>query len=135
MISAEVIIRVQFYHLDPMFVVWHGNYPEFLEQARTAMFENIAFGYSEMDETGYIWPVVDMRIKYVRPLVLGQRIKVKAELAEFENRIKVSYLITDLASGTTLTKAHTIQVAVDRNTQELSFETPAALIEKIRRAL
>ena len=34
MISAEVIIKIQFYDLDPMRVVWHGNYPRFLEQAR-----------------------------------------------------------------------------------------------------
>jgi acyl-CoA thioester hydrolase len=135
MISGHVVIRVQFYHLDPMSVVWHGNYPEFLEQARWAMFETINFGYREMNETGHIWPIVDMRIKYVRPLVLGQQIKVAASLVDFENRVKVSYLITDLASGITLTKAHTVQVAVDQKTWELSFETPAALVEKIRKAL
>ena len=36
MISAEVIIPIQFYDLDPMRIVWHGNYPRFLEQARAA---------------------------------------------------------------------------------------------------
>jgi acyl-CoA thioester hydrolase len=34
MLSAETVITVNFYDLDPMNVVWHGNYPRFLEQGR-----------------------------------------------------------------------------------------------------
>ena len=41
MIAADVTIRVQFYDLDPMQVVWHGNYARFLEQARCALLERI----------------------------------------------------------------------------------------------
>jgi len=133
MISAEVIIRIQFYDLDPMRVVWHGNYPRFLEQARTALFDKISFGYREMAESKFVWPVVDMRIKYVRPINLDQTIKVSATLVEYENRLKTNYVITDAATGEVLTKAHTIQVTVDRESRELLFETPPALVEKVRR--
>lgn len=135
MISAEVTIQVQFYDLDPLRVVWHGNYPRFLEQARSALFEKISFGYRQMAESRYAWPVVDMRIKYVRPIGPNQIIKVTATLVEYENRLKTNYLITDAGSGEVLTKAHTIQVTVDRQTQELCFETPPALVEKVRRLL
>ena len=48
MISASVVIKVQFYDLDPMGIVWHGNYPRFLEQARSELFEKISFGYRAM---------------------------------------------------------------------------------------
>ena len=135
MISAEVTIQVQFYDLDPMRIVWHGNYPRFLEQARSALFEKISFGYREMAESTYAWPIVDMRIKYVRPINLSQTIKVVATLVEYENRLKTNYLITDAASGEVLTKAQTIQVTIDRESQELCFETPPALVEKVRRCL
>ena len=30
-ISADVTIKVQFFDLDPMQVVWHGNYARYLE--------------------------------------------------------------------------------------------------------
>ena len=78
MISAEVIIKIQFYDLDPMRIVWHGNYPRFLEQARSALFEKISFGYREMSESGFAWPIVDLRIKYVRPINPRHSIKVTA---------------------------------------------------------
>ena len=41
MISVDVAIKVQFYDLDPMGIVWHGNYTRFLEQARAALFQKI----------------------------------------------------------------------------------------------
>lgn len=134
MISASVAIKVQFYDLDPMGIVWHGNYPHFLEQARSALFDNISFGYRAMADSGYAWPIVDMRIKYVRPIDITHTITVTATLVEYENRLKVNYTITD-ADGVILTKAHTIQVTIDRANNELCFETPATLVEKVRRHL
>lgn len=133
MISAEVIIKAQFYDLDPMQIVWHGNYARFLEQARCALLDKIDFGYRAMAETGYLWPVVDLRIKYVRPIRFGQEVRVIATMVEYEYRLKIDYRLTDAASGEVLTKAHTIQVAVDAATQELCFQSPAVLYEKVER--
>jgi acyl-CoA thioester hydrolase len=133
MISAEVIVKAQFYDLDPMQIVWHGNYARFLEQARCALLDKIDFGYRAMAETGYLWPVVDLRIKYVRPIRFGQEVRVVATMVEHEYRLKIDYRLTDAASGEVLTKAHTIQVAVDAATQELCFQSPAVLYEKVER--
>ena len=46
-----------------------------------------------------------------------------------------NYIITDADTDEILTKAHTIQVTVDRASNELCFETPSALVEKVRRSL
>jgi len=135
MISAEVVIKAQFYDLDPMQIVWHGNYVRFLEQARCALLDKIEYNYKEMLRSGYAWPVVDLRIKYVRPVRFGQEVRVTATMVEYENRIKIDYRVADLASGEVLTKAHTIQVAVDVANNELCFESPRALTDKVRRLL
>lgn len=132
MISAQVIIKAQFYDLDPMQIVWHGNYARFLEQARCALLDQIEFGYGEMAKTGYLWPVVDLRIRYARPIRFGQEVKVAATLVEYEYRLKIAYRATDLATGEVLTKAQTIQVAVDAATNELCFELPAVLRAKVQ---
>ena len=135
MISAEVTVKVQFYDLDPMQIVWHGNYARFLEQARCALLDKMNFNYAEMSRTGYIWPIVDMRIKYVRPLRFGQQVRIVATVIEYENRLKIGYRFIDAATGETVTKAHTIQVAVDVATNELCLESPAALRERAQRLL
>ena len=130
--SAETVIKAQFYDLDPMNVVWHGNYARFLEQARCELLDSIGYNYVEMKESGFAWPIVDMRIKYVRPVLFGQEIVVTATIIETQNRLKIDYRIRDRASGEVLTKATTVQVAVNMTTGEMQLESPAALTDKIK---
>jgi acyl-CoA thioester hydrolase len=116
-----------------MQVVWHGNYVRFLELARCALLEKIGFNYQAMARAGYSWPVVDIRIKYVKPLRLAQEARARATLVEYENRLKIDYVITDVASNEIVTKAQTIQVAVNMATGELAFESPQALRDSVER--
>ena len=130
---AETTLDVPFHDLDPMGVVWHGRYAKYLELARCALLSLFDYDYPAMRESGYAWPVVELNLKYVRPLRYGQRIKVRADLLEWENRLKIAYLITDAASGERLTRATTIQVAIDIATGELQFVSPAALTDRLQR--
>ena len=135
MLTIDTTIKAQFYDLDPLQVVWHGNYVRFLEQARCSLLDRIGFNYPEMARTGFVWPIVDLRIKYVRPIRFGQEVIVSATLAEYENRLKIDYRIRDGQSGEVLTKAHTVQVAVDAESGELCLESPAVLTDRVRECL
>src|SRR5262249_46894893 len=75
-LSHEIPLSPAFHDLDPMNVVWHGNYVRYFELARCALLQQIDYDYPQMRDFGYAWPVVDMRIKYVRPLVYGQAVIV-----------------------------------------------------------
>lgn len=129
--NYEIEVTPAFYDIDPMDVVYHGHYVRFLERARTALMDRHGYGYRQMRESGYLWPVVDMRLKFVRPATLGQRLLVKATVTEWENRLRVDYLIRDAQSGQKLTTAHTIQVAVDAATGEMCFVCPPILFERL----
>ncbi|CAN7518181.1 thioesterase family protein [Bosea sp. LjRoot9] len=129
---ADAQTDVQFYDLDPMQVVWHGNYPRFLELARGALLDRLDYNYPQMATSGYVWPVVDMQIKYVKPARLAQRLVIRATLLEYENRIKIGYRISDGASGELLTKAQTIQLCVHAETGELRLDCPPDFIAKVR---
>lgn len=131
MIKAEVNLQVQFYDLDPMEVVWHGHYVRYLEVARSALFDKINYNYLEMKASGYAWPVIDLQLRYIKPAIFGQQIKISAEMIEWENRLKINYLITDKKTGRRLTRASTTQVAVDMITQEMCFASPPILLEKL----
>ena len=43
MVEAEVVVKAQFYDLDPMGVVWHGHYARFMEQARCELLDKIGY--------------------------------------------------------------------------------------------
>lgn len=129
--TAEVTIDVPFFDVDAMQVVWHGHYVKYLEVARCELLRSFNYDYNEMSESGYMWPIVDMSLKYVGSALFAHKIKVKATLKEWENRLRIDYLITDLASGKKLTKASTTQVAIDMKTRQMCFESPAVLFEKL----
>lgn len=130
-VSVSTEMEVQFYDVDSMRVVWHGNYVKYLEAARCELLKAFDYNYLEMEATGYIWPIVDMRLKYVASAKLSDFIIVEANLVEYQSRLKIEYVIRDKATANVLNKAYTIQVAVDITNGEMLFETPQCVLEKL----
>jgi acyl-CoA thioester hydrolase len=91
------------------------------------------YDYPQMRESGFLWPIVEAHLKYIRPAAYGQMLEVRAELIEYANRLKIGYEIVDAGSGERLTKGHTVQVAVCAATHELQFVSPPVVFEKVER--
>ncbi|MBU66914.1 MAG: 4-hydroxybenzoyl-CoA thioesterase [Cupriavidus sp.] len=130
-LSHEISLTPAFHDLDPMDVVWHGNYLRYFEQARCALLQRIDYDYPQMRDSGYAWPIVDLRVKYVRPLHYGQTVVVRATFVEWENRLKIAYEVRDAATGERLTRGHSIQVAVDLRTREMQYVSPSVLLQRL----
>jgi acyl-CoA thioester hydrolase len=129
--EATATITVPFHDVDPAGVAWHGHYAKYFEIARCELLDSFGYGYEAMRASGFMWPVIDMHIRYARAARFGQRILVKAMLREWENRLLIEYLITDEASGQRLTKGSTSQVAVDMKSGEMLFVSPPVLFERL----
>lgn len=132
LLTANTIIDVPFHDVDAMQVVWHGHYVKYLEVARCELLDLIDYSYLQMRDSGYLWPIVDMRIKYVASAKYFRQIEVVTELVEVHNRMKINYRIYDAQSKALLTKAHTVQVAVEIQSGEMQFESPKILTEKFK---
>ncbi|ACZ79000.1 MULTISPECIES: acyl-CoA thioesterase [Dickeya] len=130
-LSHEVELVVSFHDCDPMGVVWHGNYFRFFEVAREALLGKFNYGYREMKASGFVWPVVDTRVKYRSVLTYEQRIRVRATIEEVENRLRIAYQIFDVESGQRTTTGYTIQVAVEEGSKTLSFVSPKILLDRL----
>ena len=129
--SAFVDLVVPFHDVDMMGIVWHGRYVKYLEIARCRLLDQLDYNYLQMRYSGYSWPVIEMHIRYPAPARFTQSIRVTASLAEWENRLKINYMISDVESGERLTKGHTIQVAVDLSDNRMCFVSPNILREKL----
>jgi acyl-CoA thioester hydrolase len=129
--QAQVIITVPFHDIDSVGIAWHGHYAKYFELARCELLDSFNYGYDAMRESGYIWPVIDLNVRYIKPIRFGQRIVVQATLREWENRLLIEYLVTDADSGQRLTKGKTSQVAVDSRNGELCLASPPVLFEKL----
>jgi acyl-CoA thioester hydrolase len=129
--EATIAITVPFHDVDSIGVAWHGHYAKYFEIARCELLDSFHYGYGAMRESGFSWPVIDMRIRYVQAVRFGQRILVKASLREWENRLLIEYLITDELTGQRLTKGNTVQVAVDMKSGEMCFVSPPVLFDRL----
>lgn len=133
-ITATVKLRVPFHDVDPADVVWHGRYFKYFEEVRRVLLEDLDYSYASMMASGYVWPVVDANVRYVRPLELDQTFIVTACIVEWELRLVVEYRIHS-EDGVLHTKARTVQVPVDANTRELLIGSPRILIDRIEQRL
>ncbi len=130
-VSCEVEIEIPFFDVDLMEIVWHGHYVKYFEIARCALLEKIDYGYMQMRESGYTWPVIDIRLRYAKPARFEQKIIVYADISEWENRLKINYKIVDKQTGVRLTRGYTYQVAVEIESEEMCYESPVVLWEKL----
>ncbi len=134
-LHQTVEIVVPFFDIDSMDVVWHGHYVKYLEVARCALLDDIGHNYTQMKASGYAWPVIDLQLRYVQAARFGQRIAVRADLIEWQNRLLIHYLIRDVSSGQRLTRASTVQVAVQLSNGEMQLVLPNVFTDAVERRL
>lgn len=129
--QAEIRLRVPFHDLDPMDIVWHGNYARYFEQARHELLLSLDYDYPQMRDSGYAWPIVDLQLQYRQSARFGQWLRVKAEIVEWEHRLKIRYRVEDDQSGQLLCRGSSTLVAVDMRNQQLCMVTPPILWQKL----
>ena len=132
LLTAELTLTTAFQDADPMGVIYHGNYFRFFEEVRRLLMENIDYSYHQMQASGYLWPIIDTRVKYVKPVPFDHRIRITATLTEWENRLRVDYVIYDEQTNARMTKAYTMQVAVSIETGEMRLASPSIFTDKIK---
>ena len=130
-ISEQITCQVAFHDVDLAQVMWHGHYLRYLENARWALMRRLDFDLATMLASGFLWPIVDLRVKYVRTASFEDRLNVRASLVEWEQRMVINYLVTDERDGGRIARAQTTQVAVRADNKELQLTLPRAFIERV----
>ena len=130
--SFEVKIIVPFFDLDPMQIVWHGNYLNYFEIARAALLEHNGVDlYSYYAKHQLIFPIIKTSTKHIFPLRHRDEIICKATLADAHVKLVVDFEIRKVADGMICARGRTEQVTVKTPEMETIFSIP----QEIRSAL
>ncbi len=74
-------VRIYYEDTDAGGVVYHSNYLNFFERARTEMLRNLGFEQNELrQKSGIIFAVRNIEIDYLRPAKFDDLIYVSAEI-------------------------------------------------------
>lgn len=131
-LSYEIEHRVAFYELDPMQIVWHGNYFQYFEEARRALFAHVGVDLFEFyTRTQCLFPIIKTATKHIYPLRYGDVFICRASMVEARLKLIVDFEIRRKDDGKVCTRGRTEQVAVKAPEMEILFSIPA----EIRQAL
>jgi acyl-CoA thioester hydrolase len=134
-IEVNTQLEIPFNDVDAMAVVWHGNYLKYFEVSRGQLLRKIDYDYPDMQASGYSWPVIECKCRFIASATYGMKVNIHSTITEWENRLFISYLITEEESNKRLCKGHTIQVAVNQKNGEMQFASPQILLDKINGVL
>jgi acyl-CoA thioester hydrolase len=121
--------RTLYADTDRSQVVYHANYLRYFEHGRASLMRDSAYPYREIEECGYVYPIIDLGITFHFPLYYDDRMFIHTRPVELERvRLRFDYIITHADNYALICSGHTrhcalnltgTPVAVDPKTVEL----------------
>ncbi len=121
-------VRAHPNHTDYAGVVWHGTYVAWMEEARVECLRSIGIDFADLVALGCDLPVVELSLRYHRPIRMGMSAVVKTRMAEMEGvRINWDYRIQSLDGEELYLTGLVTLVAVDREKGKILRQLPSTV--------
>ena len=126
----RISFRVRYGETDQMGVVYHGNYPQYMEMGRVEWLRGLGISYKEMEENGIMLPVISLSIDYKKSAVYDDLITVETQLKKRPLvKIEFDYKIYN-ETGEILALGNTVLAFLDTKTKK-PVKCPDYILEKI----
>ena len=131
-LTATLERRVRFDELDPMGIMWHGNYASWFEDGREAIGQRCGTTYMDFYRNGVLTPIKTYTVDYRQPLRYGTLYTIRTDLMWTE-AAKILYSYTILTpENAVATTASTTQLFTDTDGR-LLLDPPAFYKEFLAR--
>ena len=115
MIEHTYTFRVAYPDTDQMGTVHHSNYVKYYEVARWELFRSIGIPYHEVEQSGFMLPVITMKFKFIKTTHYDELLTVKTTLKATKGvRIWFTYKLYNEANEL-INEAETELAFVGRN--------------------
>ncbi|MCA6472110.1 MAG: acyl-CoA thioesterase [Chitinophagaceae bacterium] len=84
-------LRVRYAETDQMNIVYYGNYAQYFEVGRAECIRDLGFSYKKMEELGVHMPVVELKVKFLRPARYDDLITIKTMLHELPEKYEITF--------------------------------------------
>ena len=115
MFKHQIKFRVLYSDTDKMGYMYYGQYAKYLEMGRVEALRSLGLSYKSMEDTGVMLPVLDLKLKYLKPLFYDDEVTLTTKVSEMPGtRIYFEYELKN-PEGELTTLAETTLVFIDRN--------------------
>jgi acyl-CoA thioester hydrolase len=119
----KVFNRTLYIDTDRSGVVYHSNYLRYFELGRVSLMRDLGYPYHDVEKSGYVYPVVDMGIKFHNPLHYDDPIWIYTRPAELERvRVKFDYIVTHAETGEIICKGYTTHCALNSSGKPVAVD-------------
>jgi acyl-CoA thioester hydrolase len=129
LIWHRTVHRTLYADTDRSQVVYHSNYLRYFEFGRTSLMRDVAYPYREIEESGYVYPIIDLGITFYQSLYYDDLMFIHTRPVNLERvRLQFDYVITHAEKGHIICVGYTkhcaanlagMPVAVDPKTVRL----------------
>ena len=124
-LTSQTEIRIRFNDADPLKIVWHGNYVQYMEDAREAFGDKYELSYLSVHAKDYVIPLVNVNVDYKLPLSYGDKALVEIEYIDTPAaKIIFDYRIYRVSDGQLAAIGQTTQVFLNKDTMILELVVP-----------
>lgn len=128
---VSVELKVPFHDCDPLFVVWHGRYFEYLEVARSALLASCELDVEHVRAMGYKMFIAEARCRYLFPLSYNDVVRISARFTATTPLIRISYQVVNVTRQRKSARAFTTLATTDFADNLL--ETPDDILARLDR--
>ena len=132
MFTHQTQVKVRYAETDQMGIVYHGNYAQYYEIARTECFEaSSGMTYASMEAEGIMLPILEFQSKYLKPALYNQVLTIKTIVKNLPSvRLIVEYEMYN-EENTLINVGKTTLVFVDRETRR-PCHPPESFMKNVR---
>ena len=107
-------MRTLYADTDRSTVVYHANYLKYFEFGRASLMRDAAYPYREIEESGYVYPIIDLGIQFYQPLYYDDSMWIYTRPAELQRvRLRFDYIITHTDTGADVCRGYTRHCALN----------------------
>lgn len=122
-LTHSEIFKVRFNEVDSLGIVWHGHYITYFEDGREAFGKKYGISYLDIQQNGYVTPIVKISTEHFLPLKYGENFCVETTFVNSESAKMIFRFRILNGEGKLVCAGETIQVFLD-NTGNLCLYNP-----------
>ena len=106
--------RIIYADTDQMGVVYHSNYFKFFEMCRGEMMRENNLSYKEVEELGFMLPIIESHCEYKLPAKYDDVIEISGKVAEVKGiRVKIECEV--YCNNKLLAKGYTVHICTNKD--------------------
>ncbi len=130
MYKHKVNIRVRYSETDQMRYVYYGVYAQYFEVGRVELLRSLGITYKDLEEQGFLLPVVNYNIDYKKPAFYDDELIIETTLQDLQ-RSKIIFEYKTLNKKNEIINTASITLVFVNKSTNKPCSAPKILLEKL----